>query len=259
MRIMTSNIWGDYFGNPVSVREGDLLSVYEKYSPDVLGLQEATKGWYDGKMFPAISEKYLFVGTELYENTNFVPLLVKKGKFDLRAKGYEMLNDTPDRSKAITWAYLIDKESGKSFAVCNTHFWWKSGEEHELLRKQNAEQLLSLMRSLEARYACPVFAFGDMNCNLKSPAFDFYRENGVKLLELCSKETTTACSYHFDPVLGEDGKYHGKMPSEKHDLNVSIDHIIGIGDFSAERFAIVTDREALDATDHCPVFVDVEI
>ena len=30
MRIMTSNIWGDYFGNEVSSREGQLYSVYKK-------------------------------------------------------------------------------------------------------------------------------------------------------------------------------------------------------------------------------------
>ena len=45
MRIMTSNIWGDYFGNEVDSREGQLYDVYKKYDADVIGVQEATAKW----------------------------------------------------------------------------------------------------------------------------------------------------------------------------------------------------------------------
>ena len=38
MRIMTSNIWGDYFGNPVDERLDQVLTIYRKYAPDILGL-----------------------------------------------------------------------------------------------------------------------------------------------------------------------------------------------------------------------------
>lgn len=40
MRLMTTNIWGDYFDNPVDVREDNMYKVYENYSPDVIGFQE---------------------------------------------------------------------------------------------------------------------------------------------------------------------------------------------------------------------------
>ena len=33
IRVMTSNIWGDYFGNEVQVREDQLFEVYSKYAP----------------------------------------------------------------------------------------------------------------------------------------------------------------------------------------------------------------------------------
>ena len=42
MRIMTANIWGDYFENPVSVREKDIMTVFGKYSPDVILSKEHT-------------------------------------------------------------------------------------------------------------------------------------------------------------------------------------------------------------------------
>ena len=72
MRIMTSNIWGDYFGNPVNVREDLLFDVFKKYSPDVLGLQEYNAGWYKGEMLGWLSKDYTTVGTELYNNDNTV-------------------------------------------------------------------------------------------------------------------------------------------------------------------------------------------
>ena len=37
VRIMTSNIWGDYFGNEVTRREDQLFEVYMKYAADVIG------------------------------------------------------------------------------------------------------------------------------------------------------------------------------------------------------------------------------
>ena len=39
IRIMASNIWGDYFGNPVEVREEQLGSIYDKYDPDILAMR----------------------------------------------------------------------------------------------------------------------------------------------------------------------------------------------------------------------------
>lgn len=93
MRIMTSNIWGDFFGNEVSSREGQLYEIYKKYVPDILGLQEACGSWYKSEMFTALEKDgYLFLGTHLihleqyqampgmplYEGASSVPLLVKK-------------------------------------------------------------------------------------------------------------------------------------------------------------------------------------
>ena len=39
---MTSNVWGNYFGNEVEVRDVQLLGVMKKYAPDVIGMQEVT-------------------------------------------------------------------------------------------------------------------------------------------------------------------------------------------------------------------------
>jgi endonuclease/exonuclease/phosphatase family metal-dependent hydrolase len=175
---MTSNIWGDYFGNPVDVRIDDIYGIYKKYDPDILGLQEITKRWYESGLFERLAEDYAWVGTEIADSNNFVPFCYKKS-YKLIAKGYEYLVETPDVTKGITWA-VLKAEDEKLFAVCNTHFWWKTGPEHDEIRVKNAHQLVRLMKYLKELYNCPVFAFGDMNTTLSSDVFEVYSQNGIK-------------------------------------------------------------------------------
>lgn len=254
MRIMTSNIWGDYFGNPVDVRIDDIYSIYKEYNPDILGLQEITKRWYDSGLFERLAEDYYWVGTEIADSNNFVPFCFKKS-YKLIAKGYEYLAETPDASKGITWAVLSDEEE-KIFAVCNTHFWWRTGPEHDEIRVKNALQLVRLMKHLGELYNCPVFAFGDMNTTLSSDVFKAYSDNGLNHLYDIAESKDSVSSHHGDPTLGEDGKYHGKKT--ENDRNCSIDHIIALGsDIKVSQYRIIEDQKALDATDHSPVFADI--
>lgn len=290
MRIMTSNIWGDYFNNLPSGRDAKLYGVYRKYAPDVIGFQEVTKGWYGSPLFEWLSEDYYLVGTERYETKNFVPMAIKK-ELPLIAKGFEYLENTPDASKAITWAVI--RRDGDTVAFCNTHFWWMRGTEPEAtrakkgvldfstadhcrLRERNAEQLTALMKQLRQKYACPVFAFGDMNATIEEGVFDVYRQNGVRpLLELAA-EKDTVCSIHGDPVKDEVGVFHGKRATEDYITSfrrvlclpeatdeagffTSIDHIVALGDgFRVAQYRVIEDQDALDATDHSPVLADIE-
>ena len=254
MRIMTSNIWGDYFGNPVDVRIDDIYEVYKKYDPDILGFQEITKRWYDSGLFERLSEEYDFVATEIFGSNNFVPFAFKK-KFKLISKGYEYLDETPDVTKGISWA-VLKGDDDKVFAVCNTHFWWKTGPEHDEIRAKNAEQLTYVMNFLAERYTCPVFAFGDMNSVLASKVFEVYANNGIKHLHDIAEVKDNMSSHHGDPQKAEDGTFHGKKTSD--DKSHSIDHMVALGNgFGILQYRIVEDQKALDATDHSPVFVDV--
>ena len=254
MRIMTTNIWGDYFGNPVSVREDNMLKVYENYKPDFIGFQEVTDGWHSSRMFAKLEEEYFFTGNEI--DGCFIPLAIKKN-FTLLDNGYIFFTDTPDASKAITWAVVKD-EQGRICGLCNTHFWWEKGEEHDLIRISNAGKLVDIMKDINERFSCPVFAFGDMNCKISSEVFTrVYTENGVKHLFDLTDDRDDISSHHGNPVSDEDGNYHGQKTSG--DSSRSIDHIVSFGDgFKVIRYRIVEDQYALDASDHSPVYADVE-
>lgn len=274
MRIMTSNIWGDYFGNEVSSREGQLYGVYKKYDPDIIGVQEATGAWWKGEMFHNLEKDGYTVispyfihpdeyadapGAPLHEGFNYVPLFIKRSKYKILECGYEPLRNTPDRSKAITWAVVEDKETGKVCGVANTHFWWMArGIEDNLLRAENAKQIVAVMKYVNSKYFCPVFSFGDMNTILGSEVFEVYDINHVEHLLDKAEKGSKCASHHGDPVRGEDGRYHGKKT--ENDKKYSIDHMVGYGgDYKVTEYYIIEDQDALDATDHSPVYVDVEV
>lgn len=255
MRIMTANIWGDYFGNPVEIRDEQIINTCKRYDPDVIGFQEITKSWYNSLLFKTLHEDYNLVGTELFDSVNYVPMAIKKN-YKILNKGYEYLEETPDKSKGITWA-VIEDENGKKVIVCNTHFWWMTGPEHDVIRVKNAHQLCNLMEMLKNRYNCPVFAFGDMNTYISSDVFKIYKERGVIHLHDIAKDKDNVSSHHGDPVKDENGIYHGKKTER--DYNFSIDHIICLkDDIEVSQYRIIEDQDSLDATDHSLVYADVE-
>ena len=271
MRIMTSNIWGDYFGNPVEEREQLFIDIFSRYSPDVIGFQEVTVNWYHSKLFDWICENYYLAGSEYYapgtmgkikvngecfDCTNYTIIAYKRKKFELYEKGMERYFNTPDPSKVVAWVVLRDIEEDKVFGVCNTHLWWKRrGEQDDDLRVANAGQLASVMKHLSKKYSCPVFSLGDFNSLPAEPAYRFLMSEGIADLQVTSPETTDISSYPGNPQRGEDGRLHGKPTTE--DKSASLDHINAYGDgYLPIRYAIVTDREALDASDHSPVYAD---
>lgn len=258
MRIMTTNIWGDYFNNPVSAREDNMYRVYENYRPDIIGFQEITEAWYNSKMFKKLSNEYRFLGTCLFENNNYVPMAVKKD-YKIIAWGFEYLDGTDDPSKAVTYAVLQDK-NGLVFGACNTHFFWMQGkEEYETIRLKNADQLSKIMLHIKTKYNCPVFAFGDMNCRCTSKVFGIvYGLNGIVRLFDVAENKNDVGSLHGDPVSDENGCWHGTTSGIDH--TYSIDHIIGTKEgYRVLEYRVVEDQYALDATDHSPVYADIEL
>ena len=144
MIIMTSNVWGYYFGNTVEGRDRGLADVFGKYGPDVLGLQEMTPSFYGSELTGRLREGYRILGAP----GNCTPLAFRRS-FSLADWGFEQLRDTPDRDKSVTWAVLNDPETGKTFGACSTHFWWPEDEEAERIRLKNAERIAQQLRHLQ--------------------------------------------------------------------------------------------------------------
>lgn len=255
MRIMTCNIWGDYFGNPVAPRMGGYERLFESYSPDIAGLQECTAGWHNCGLFEKISDKYTLYATD---KRNFTPILLKKDKFYALESESVLYSETPDPSKGFNRLVLEDIETHKIFAVLNTHLWWKTGSEHDLIREKNAKELSAAMLKTAEKFDCPVFAFGDFNSRYREVAFDVFRENRIELCIERALSSDTVSSNHHNPIIGENGVCHGNETSETKEE--SIDHIVMYN--FAEKidcYKVVTDQYILDSSDHSPVYIDAEL
>lgn len=90
-------------------------------------------------------------------------------------------------------------------------------------------------------------------------------------------EKDTVCSVHGNPERGEDGKFHGQKATPEQVAEFrrilclpeastsdgyfsSIDHIVALGDnFKVCQYRIVEDKDALDASDHSPVYADISL
>lgn len=259
LRIMSFNIWGDYFGNPVEEREDGIGKVISDNSPDILALQEATRSWHASKLFSELKNVYAFVEPETAPEPNYVPLLYRKDRFSLLESGFIRFYDTPDQSKGSTWGVFEDLTSRNKVAVFCTHFWWKyQGElSHDLLRVSNAALLTDKALEITARYDIPAVALGDLNSPWKLPTLDYLRAAGWKLAQSEAPESSGVSTHHGDPVRGEDGRYHGRRTSD--DYTKSLDHIVFRGSISPVKFSVIEDQTALDVSDHSPIYCDFEI
>ena len=257
MKIMTSNIWGDYFGNKVEPRKDTFVEFFLKSAPDILGIQEYTPGWYGTDMLEKLSGIYTTIG-ESGDKNNFVPLLIKTEKFNIVESGYESYADTPDVSKGITYAVLNEKIGEKNFLVCNTHFWWMTGEEHDKLRCQNACQLINLMKKLCEKHGVCGFAFGDLNTKIESDAMKQLISGGFSLLIETAENADMVSSHHGDPEKVGQDKYVGRRTNN--DYKHSIDHILSYGfEGKVKEYRVVEEQALLDVTDHSPVFVEINL
>lgn len=257
IRLMTSNIWGDYFGNDVVPRAGQLMSIYQKYAPDVLGLQEVTVNWWKTTLFTDLAADYEQVQAELGGKNNYTPLFYRRDRFELLESSRYLFHECLDPSKGWTCGVFRERATGGRFAVLCTHFWWKPKAEDDVIRFYNAKDMVTEMHRIMAKYACPVFFMGDLNCGMPSLAWDYFLSQGWRSAYQCTADFSNFSTEHHDPIKGEDGFYHGKTTDEP--VGLSLDHI-GIPEgVTVRRHYAVTDQAALDATDHSPVFADIVI
>jgi endonuclease/exonuclease/phosphatase family metal-dependent hydrolase len=257
LKLMSSNIWGDYFGNEVDYRDGQLAGIYRKYQPDVLGLQEMTPAWWASPIWEELNDLYSFVPAETLGKTNYVPMLYNHNELEVIECRFRFYHEDLDYSKGYTMAVFRHIASGKVFAVFNTHFWWQSGPVHDYARCYNAMELDQAMQKIMALYDCPVFFMGDLNCNYYSPAWRCLKKAGWVSSFAIAEESSDFATLHGDPVRGDDNHYHGVTTDAPREN--SIDHIGMAPDTIVLKQQVLTEQDALDATDHSPVLVKIDL
>ncbi len=259
IRIMSHNIWCGEVHN----RDLHLAEIYFRHAPDVLALQEMTQNLYDSRLLSLLEEKYELLKPDTQGLLDNTPLLVRRGVFDVVKCGwhiYDGLNN--HKSKSLAWALLRKTDDGSEIGVISTHYWWQAGPESDLARVYDAKQLTAYAHFMQVEYGVPVVAMGDLNMRIGAPGYIEMTSTGAMDMRLAAVGYASRSNTHHPYAVynPESGEYeNGPMPKGSH-LN-AIDHMFVYGheQLDVRVFNVVTEQEALDVSDHCPIYVDCKI
>lgn len=161
-------------------RIAELLKVN---NPDIFGVQEA--------FYPMIEDLlsqidgYEWIGEDRSGSggSAYCAIFYRSSKFEVQAQGQFWLSETPDVAGSVSWdssvsrfctfGKLIERESGNSFFVYNTHLDHKGGE----ARLQGVKIILERMSPI-LEQGIPALLMGDFNCKPDSEPISFLRDNG---------------------------------------------------------------------------------
>jgi len=189
------------------------------------------------------------------EKGEFSPLAFRRDRFELIDSGTIWLSETPTQpSKAwdaafpriATWALLRERRSGQSLRVMNTHF------DHVgvVARYQSAALLLAWLKQ-GAWSGLPTILMGDLNSPPEGSAYRQFADTDASGLKDARLVSRTA-------PYGPAGTFNAfKITS---DAAAPIDHIFVSGQFTPDRYAVVTQHwGGRLPSDHYPVVVDLEV
>ena len=260
LRIMSHNIWC----GPVYNRDLHMRDIYFRYLPDVLGLQEMTPNLYKSRIVELLEPEYeLLTHKEAEGFTDNTPLLIRKGMFDVIDHGWHLfkgLNNS--KTKSLAWAVLRRKSDGMEFGAISTHFWWQGGPESDLARVGDVDQMMTYVNYMKYKYNVPVVAMGDWNCRIGSLPYRRAYEWGGLDTRVCATEYSHLTGTHHPYAVynPESGEYEGG-PAPKGSQLTSIDHIFLFGHegFDVKEYRVVLEQDALDVSDHCPIYIDCNL
>lgn len=252
VRIMSANLLVDYEswgGAPVKPRAKMFVTLLERSLPDVAGLQELSDGWYcalknnlpDGYklLYPVSTGVFVRMTAMIYNSKTLE--VVDKGQLEYKA------GDNP-RLRRVVWAVFRQKESGKLFAVANTHFdlvrEGKENEELQIMRMQSVE-LIGLTQKIAEEYNCTVFSVGDFNATEGYP--EATQADAEQIYGLLNSKL-------YDMKYQSDNLYCGDSQSLE---KPSYDHIFSASDIRAQSFVLLSDKSFEQMSDHYPIYADI--
>ncbi len=194
MRTMSFNL---LCAPPSEQRADALVQTIKKYSPDTVGVQEATPQWMQ-ILREGLGDEYEFVGggREGGEQGEHCAIGYKKSVFDFIETQTKWLSDTPDTVSQIegclctriyTYAKLKCKKCGKVITYINTHLDHVHFRETENeIRAAQAGYIAEFVKTLGDTY---VMLTGDLNSLPNDASIRVLKSSG---LSNCSEIAKTS-------------------------------------------------------------------
>ena len=186
-----------------AARMNALASQINKYSPDILGVQEETPVWRNF-LSSHLDSRYARVGegrrgvSDQRESNEAVSVYFDTEKFELLHTVTKWLSDTPDvpsyiegahHRRCVTFAVLKCKLSGKELVYANTHF--DCGT--DAVREAESRCLSNIRRGFGN---LPFIISGDFNFQPDSPAYNLVREGGLLDASRTAPDTEFEGTFH---------------------------------------------------------------
>lgn len=181
MKIMTFNIRRDSTNDPLtwSERKDYVVNVIKKYQPDVIGFQEVLKHMEDDLANSLTDYEYYGEYRSQEEDSEMVPVFLKKGQYVMADKGSFMLSETPavmyskswDSAceRVASWVVINDKDSQEPrYIALNVHLDHRGNE----ARRKSSIMLNQTISEMFEKVGVPVIMTGDFNAEPDSQLID---------------------------------------------------------------------------------------
>ena len=247
LRIMSFNIlaekWDEKAKQTMPGREKHVAAILMSYMPDVVGLQETTDLWYS-LLGPAVEGIYKFASyTTPGGKTNYSTLMYNINTTEFIEGGTTVFTiKNSENMRNLTWGRFRRISDGKEYIVTCTH-WDITDEKRQAQWPENAQ----IINSLYSKYNLPIFSTGDYNSNEQ----DLF----AKFLEA----TKMIDPRYEAKVSNNAGKTTHTLGSKSTASGLCIDHIACTPGSELLYYIVLRCQTALDASDHCPVYIDVKL
>ncbi len=259
MNVMSFNIRID---NPKDgaqnwqLRKENAVRMIDYYDLDIIGMQEVFINPLN--YLKRNLEQYNTIGVgkdDGIEKGSFTPIFYKKERFSELDSGTFWLSETPHKTskgwdanlnRIATWAKLKDRTTGKVFLFMNTHF----DHRGDKARIESAKLLKAKLKELSNDLQ--IILSGDFNLTPDSEGINTLKEPNGEHTLLDSKSIS---KYNYGPDWTSCG--FDNRPFERRKI---IDYIFVNRITKILRYAVLSERlEDLYLSDHCPVFVQLEL
>jgi endonuclease/exonuclease/phosphatase family metal-dependent hydrolase len=254
LRVMTFNIRNGKAKdkeNNWQYRRKMVCDVITKYSPDVLGMQEAFRFQLDE--MNGILTEYGEIGTGRDGGTKgeYSAIYYRKNRFSVDASGTFWLSDTPatpskhwgnNYRRICTWARLHDRTARRSFYVYNTHLDHKS-------QPSRAKSVRLIMQVIQKRKRPdPFIMTGDFNAGENNSIIKYLKGKDPADPPALSVADTFRIVHPDAKIVGTGNRFLGKSDGQK------IDYIFIPPNARTIQATIVrTNKNGRYPSDHYPV------
>ncbi|MBE0637153.1 MAG: endonuclease/exonuclease/phosphatase family protein [Bacteroidales bacterium] len=238
------NIWEN--------RKTEVLELIKYYHPGFFGLQEAMNNQLE--FINDGLKDYAFIGVgreDGKQKGEYTPIFFDSTSFQLISHHTFWLSETADEvsvgwdaalERICTYGLFMDKETGDSIHVFNTHF-DHMGKVARLMSAKLIEQKIDGVASGSSF----IILMGDLNCTPESEPFQVLQE-----------ELDYGAEISLKGLYGPDGTFNGYV--EDLVMTERIDHIF-TRNFKVNSYRHIDDRMKNNGylSDHLPVIAEIEV